>query len=159
MQCFPIPSGLVSDEVLAANVEVGSWSDKGWGETIIGFAGLGGITGLASWASNELKTPKLGALWFEIIPGTVLVNGDETELPEFCSNCLSKTFWESSDLDEGVPKRLLEQVFVGVGVRGCSCFWIIDPSSLTIGCSTGSLLIKFDDSKLKLLQFLETLWM
>lgn len=65
------------------------------------WAGTGGMTGRANCASNELTTPRLGARTDEVTARDTLVGNCDCDgelfVPEFCSNCLSKTFCESSD--------------------------------------------------------------
>lgn len=64
---------------------------------VFGVDGTGNTAGLANCASNELTTPRLGARNDVTERDTIVGIGDAV-LPEFCSNCLSRTFCESSDL-------------------------------------------------------------
>lgn len=85
-----------------------------------GCAGTGGMTGRANCASSELTTPRLGARNEEVTArDTIVGNCDEDGelfVPEFCSNCLSKTFCESSDLVCGTIVMLDNLQFSLVGV-------------------------------------------
>lgn len=62
-----------------------------------GVAGTGKITGRASCASSELTTPKLGARNDVTVREMVGID-DGVVLLACCSNCLSRTFCDSSDL-------------------------------------------------------------
>lgn len=68
----------------------------------VGVAGTGGMTGRANCASNELTTPSDGAR-IEVTDRDTMADGGvgvgALLLPEFCSNCLSSTFCDSSGFE------------------------------------------------------------